>query len=105
MNIAPTPWQTGRTISRAVYAADETPICICDSMSEATAAQEANHARLIAAAPDLLAALRALLPYAENEAHALQELRDSEAAEAEAESAWQAVERAVEIIERATAHQ
>jgi hypothetical protein len=56
MNIAPTPWQTGRTISRAVYAADETPICICDSMGEATAAQEANHARLIAAAPDLLAA-------------------------------------------------
>ncbi len=59
--------------------------------------------RLIAAAPDLLAALRALLPYAENEAHALQELRDSEAAEAAAEAAWQAVENALEIIERATA--
>jgi hypothetical protein len=61
MNIAPTPWKTGRTISRAVYAADETPICICDSMGEATAAQEANHARLIAAAPDLLAALQNLI--------------------------------------------
>lgn len=56
MNIAPTPWKIGRPISRAVYAADETPICICDSMGEATPAQEANHARLIAAAPELLAA-------------------------------------------------
>jgi hypothetical protein len=54
-------------------------------------------------ADELLAALRALLPYAENEAHALQELRDSEVAEAEAEAAWQAVEHALEIIERATA--
>ena len=105
MNIAPTPWKMGIPINRAVYAADTTPICICDSMGEATVEQEINHARLIAAAPELLAALRALLPYAENEAHALQELRDSEAAEAEAEAAWQAIERAQELIERADANQ
>jgi hypothetical protein len=57
MNIAPTPWKMGIPINRAVYAADTTPICICDSMGEATVEQEINHARLVAAAPDLLAAL------------------------------------------------
>jgi len=57
MNIAPTPWKLGIPINRAVYAADTAPICICDSMGEATVEQEINHARLIAAAPDLLNAL------------------------------------------------
>ena len=43
-----------------------------------------------------------LLPYAENEAYSLQELADSEVAEAQAEVAWQAVETAQAAIERAT---
>ena len=50
-------------------------------------------------APDTLTALRAILPYAENEAYSLQSLKDSEIAEAEAEAAWKAVENARAAIE------
>lgn len=62
----------------------------------------ADQWRAALAAPDLLAALRAVIPYAENEAYSLQELADSEVAEAQAEAAWQAVETAQAAIERAT---
>ncbi len=55
--------------------------------------QEAN-ARLAAAAPDLLEALKALIDYAENEAYSLEKLKDSPEAEAEAEKAWKSVEAA-----------
>jgi hypothetical protein len=97
MNIAPTPWQIGRTISRAVYAADETPICICDSMGEATAAQEANHARLIAAAPDLLDALTNLYLVAR------EQLDQSATHDGLTNCDWLAAARAA--INKATAHQ
>lgn len=49
--------------------------------------------------PDTITALRAVLPYAENEAYALQELADSEIAQAEAAAAWNAVENAQLAIE------
>lgn len=57
---------------------------------------EAN-ARLIGSAPALLAALREVLPYAENEAEALSEAArrdDDDMTAAEAARAWQAVEAA-----------
>lgn len=49
--------------------------------------------------PDTTTALRAVLPYAENEAFALQELADSEIAQREAANAWQAVELAQFALE------
>lgn len=54
----PGPWKVGRKVSRAVYGADETPICACDSMGEASREAEYANACLIAAAPDLLTVLR-----------------------------------------------
>lgn len=50
----------------------------------------------------LLAALAALLPYAENEAYALEKLKDSPEAEAEAGRALEAVENARRLIETAS---
>jgi hypothetical protein len=43
------------------------------------------------AASQLLAALEAILPYAESEAHSLDKLKDSQEAEAEALRAWRAI--------------
>ena len=43
------------------------------------------------AAGALLAALEAILPYAEGEAYSLDKLKDSQEAEAEAQNAWQAI--------------
>lgn len=63
--------------------------------------QEAN-ARLIAAAPELLEALKAILPYAENESASLDEAakRDGENSEIadEARKAWAAIDQALELI-------
>lgn len=56
--------------------------------------------RIQKAAPNLLAALQAILPYAENEAHSLEVLKD-EIDEAEAVRAWEAVEKARAIIAEA----
>ena len=55
------------------------------------------------AAPALLASLEAILPYAENEAHSLEQLKDSPVADAEAARAWNAVEAAQAAIADAAA--
>lgn len=57
----------------------------------------------VAAAAALLASLDAILPYAENEAHSLESLKDSPEADAEADHAWKAVEAAQTAIAQATA--
>jgi hypothetical protein len=53
------------------------------------------------AAPKLLSALKSILTYAENEAYALEKLKDSPEAEAEADRAWNAVESAQAVIAEA----
>lgn len=60
----PGPWRTGEKVPQAVYAGEDI-ICLCDSMSELSHGEEAANARLIAAAPELLEALQAILPIAE----------------------------------------
>jgi hypothetical protein len=50
------------------------------------------------AAPALLAALEGIIAYAENEAYSLETLKDRPEAEAEAKSAWKAVEAAQTVI-------
>ena len=65
--------------------------------------------RLRMAAPELLAALEAVIDYAENEASALQNLKDSPTAAAEAEQASSAVDQARAVLakvkgEPVTAH-
>jgi len=52
-------------------------------------------------APALLASLKAILPYAENEAYALEKHKDGPEAEAEAGRAWQAIEHAHAAIAEA----
>lgn len=51
--------------------------------------------------PELLAALEAIIPYAENEAAALDDLKDSPVAETEAERARKAVDQARAVIAKA----
>ena len=55
------------------------------------------------AAPKLLASLEGIMPYAENEAHSLEELKDSPEAEVEAERAWKAIDAAQAAIAAAKA--
>lgn len=103
------PWRTAYSHSpayiRDIKAADGEIIAqVCDFDDEVAndySDQTIANARLIAAAPDLLAALRAILPYAENEAHALQDLRDSEVAEMQALVSWEAVNNAYAVIAKA----
>jgi hypothetical protein len=59
--------------------------------------------RIRKASQELLASLKALLPYAQSEAYSLEKLKDSPEAEAEAETAWKAVEAAQTAIAEATA--
>jgi hypothetical protein len=55
----PGPWVIGRRGKRNVYSSSvATPICMCDSMQESSLEEEQANARLIAAAPDLLEALK-----------------------------------------------
>jgi hypothetical protein len=54
-------------------------------------------------APNLLSALEGILDYAENEAYALEKLKDSPEAEVEADKAWKAVEAAQAAIAQAKA--
>jgi hypothetical protein len=72
---------------RAIVDADGCTVCDPSPMGEANAA-------LIAAAPLLMRALATLLPYAENEAAALDDLKDSGEAEQDADRAWEAIEAA-----------
>lgn len=58
---------------------------------------EAN-ARLIAAAPELLKALNAILPYAENEAAGLADIDESKLAN----KAWKEIDKAKDAIKKAT---
>lgn len=55
------------------------------------------------AAPVLLAALQGIIEYAENEAYALEKLKDGPNAEAEAEKAWNVLESARAAITGAKA--
>ena len=57
--------------------------------------------RLMKAAPGLLAALEAVIDYAENEAFCLEKLKDRAEGEAEAEEAWKAVEAARRVVAEA----
>ncbi len=58
----PGPWHVGRKVRNQVYARDGLDIIAqCDTMSEATRVTEEANARLIAAAPDLLAAAQLAL--------------------------------------------
>ena len=70
---------------------------ICDARAEATAAS----IPMEPAVPKLLAALENIIVYAENEAHSLENLKDSPEAEMEAEKAWKAVEAARKAIAEA----
>lgn len=54
------PWNIGDKVRRFIYAADDTPICECDSIGETSKATEIANARLISAAPELLDALETL---------------------------------------------
>jgi hypothetical protein len=47
--------------------------------------------------------VKAILPYAESEAYSLENLKDTPEAEAEAETAWKAVEPAQTAIAEGTA--
>ena len=64
--------------------------------------QQKANGRLILAAPALLAALKGIIDYAENEAYSLEKLKDSPEAEAEAERAWKATEAARTALAMAT---
>ncbi len=65
-NHTPGPWMIGSKVPRFVYGRNNgEPICTCDSMNESSAKQELANARLIAAAPDLLAALREIVRLAD----------------------------------------
>ena len=55
------------------------------------------------AAQKLLASLKSLLPYAENEAYSLDKHKDSPEAQAEAERAWKAITAAQAVIAEADA--
>lgn len=57
--------------------------------------------RLLKAASQILAALEAIIDYAENEAYSLEKLKDCPEAEAEAERAWKAVETGRDAIAQA----
>lgn len=62
----PGPWKLKGLNPPRIYADEgKEIICQCDSMGEMTQSQEKANARLIAAAPELLAALELLLPMAE----------------------------------------
>jgi CTP:molybdopterin cytidylyltransferase MocA len=77
-----------------------------DALEEARAAMaEAKAAGIVSgpAAPGLLASLEAVLPYAENEAYALEKHKDSPEAEAEAAKAWEAINAANAAIAQAKA--
>jgi hypothetical protein len=54
--------------------------------------------RMRKAASNLLAALEAIIGYAENEAFSLEALKDGPEAEAESDRAWKAVETAQDVI-------
>jgi len=64
--------------------------------------QEQANARLIAAAPELLEALQGIIDYAENEAMALGDLKDSDIAEAQASAVVVACCKARAAIAQAT---
>jgi len=68
----------------------------------ASPGQQKANGRLILAAPALLAALKGIIDYAENEAYSLEKLKDSPEAEAEAERAWRATEAARTALAVAT---
>ena len=57
--------------------------------------------RLRKASAKLLAALEAVIDYAENEAYSLEKLKDSPEAEVEADRAWNAVEAGRDVISEA----
>lgn len=58
----PGPWAIGRKVSNMVYGRDGLDIiCQCDTMGEESRHVENANAKLIAAAPDLVAVLQALL--------------------------------------------
>jgi hypothetical protein len=67
---------------------------ICNARAEATAAS----IPLEPVVPKLLVAIEGIIVYAENEAHSLENLKDSPEAEVEAEKAWKAVEAARNAI-------
>ncbi len=78
---------------------------IADEDSEgriASPEQQKSNGRLIVAATALLAALKGIIDYAENEAYSLEKLKDSPEAEAEAERAWKATEAARTAVAMAT---
>jgi hypothetical protein len=87
--------------------ADTTAYIVSDErIAQARAAvAEAEAARIPSrpTAPNLLSALEGILDYAENEAYALEKLKDSPEAEAEAHKAWKAVEAAQAAISHAKA--
>ena len=82
---------------------DETEMRIFNAICDARAEANAVGIRAEPPAPALLASLRAILPYAENEAYALDKHKDSPEAEAEAKRAWKAIESAHAAIAGADA--
>ncbi len=82
---------------------DETEMGIFNTIRDARAEAETSGIRSAPSASALLAALKAVLPYAESEAYSLDKHKDSPEAEAEAERAWKAVESARAVIAQAEA--
>ena len=71
---------------------------VCDVDDNTLLTHQDEQARLREAGPRLLAALQAILPYAEAEALSLDGHKDGAEAEAEAIRAWKAVEDAQAVI-------
>lgn len=72
---------------------------VCDGDDNSLLTYLDDQARLAHAAPKLLAALQAILPYAKNEAHALDDVADEdEGAREEAERAWHVINEANSLI-------
>ena len=92
------PWYaTGEHVQSAALNEDN---YVCRTEGSSKEEVLAN-ALLIAAAPDLLAALESILAYAENEAHTLDSLKDSEFSAYEAFAALEAVDSARAAIAKA----
>lgn len=103
----PGPWETGAVMTRVEVLPQgwRMPMLIADCHGKHSPESEAErvaNARLIAAAPGLLAALQSVIDYAENEAFSLSKHKDSEECEQDAIKANEACEIARAAIAKAT---